>query len=67
MCVKKLDVLLQVRAMCLFVVVCSWRSTSCKMNSLKLVLLAHFIQLMLQLRESIMICHETKSNVDMPL
>jgi hypothetical protein len=37
------------------------------MNSLKLVLLAHFIQLILQVHESIMLCCEAKSNVDMPL
>jgi hypothetical protein len=37
------------------------------MTSLKLVLLAHFIQLMLQVHESIMLCCEAKSNVDMPL
>jgi hypothetical protein len=37
------------------------------MNSLKLVLLAHFIQLMLQVHESIMFCCEEKSNAGMPL
>jgi hypothetical protein len=67
MCGKKFVIFFQVCAMCLFVVVYCQRSTSCKMNSLKLVLLAHFIQLMLQVHESIMFCCEAKSNVEMPL